>query len=500
MKNIFYKIAISFTALIFLGACNKDYLNTYPTDQISQTAAFTTTTNALMALNGLHRSLYIQYSNQNEGGQADIGINMDMMGEDLVMLNSGSSWFVGAYAWLDHRNANSSMNYYVYRFYYKVIANANMIINNIDNATGTDDKKMIKGQALTYRAWAHFYLVQIFGQRYDATKKPNSQLGVPIMLTSTTAGLPRNTVEEVYTQINKDLDDAITNLTGAAARPNKSHINVNVAQGIKARVALTQQDWANATQFAALARAGNANEVPAGYPLMSTTAYQAGFNDYKNPEWIWGSYVQADQPLYYYSFFAFMSLNYNSSNIKANPKGINSALYNTISATDVRKKLWDPTGTAFTVPTTAYTKKPYMNQKFLSVSASDSRGDICNMRAAEMYLIEAEAKAQSGDATAATVLYNLVVARDPSYVKSTNTGQALINEIILQRRVELWGEGFRFLDLKRLNSPLNRNGANHLASLCVVFDVPAGDVRWQFLIPKAEIDANPSISTQQNPL
>lgn len=46
--------------------------------------------------------------------------------------------------------------------------------------------------------------------------------------------------------------------------------------------------------------------------------------------------------------------------------------------------------------------------------------------------------------------------RDASYTLSTNTGQALIDEIMVQRRVELWGEGFRFLDLKRLNLPLDR--------------------------------------------
>jgi hypothetical protein len=196
-----------------------------------------------------------------------------------------------------------------------------------------------------------------------------------------------------------------------------------------------------------------------------------------------------------------MSENFSSTNIRGNPKAINSTLYNAISATDVRKKLWDPTGTAFTVPLATFVKKPYMNIKFLAVSSSDSRGDVPYMRAAEMYLIEAEAKAQLGDnAGAATALYTMEVTRDPSYVKSTNTGAALITEILNQRRIELWGEGFRFLDLKRLNQPLNRNGANHQAALCTVFDVPAGDVRWQFLIPQTEINANPAIANQQNPL
>jgi hypothetical protein len=95
-------------------------------------------------------------------------------------------------------------------------------------------------------------------------------------------------------------------------------------------------------------------------------------------------------------------------------------------------------------------------------------------------------------------LFDLVKTRDASYVKSTKTGVALIDEILVQRRVELWGEGHRFLDLKRTNAALNRNGTNAIASVALLFDVPAGDVRWEFLIPRREINANPAIV--QNPL
>ncbi len=68
-------------------------------------------------------------------------------------------------------------------------------------------------------------------------------------------------------------------------------------------------------------------------------------------------------------------------------------------------------------------------------------GDPVYMRAGEMYLIEAEAKAKYNDATAQDVLFTLVSNCDPGYVKSTKTGQALVDEIILQRRMELWGKG-----------------------------------------------------------
>jgi hypothetical protein len=112
-----------------------------------------------------------------------------------------------------------------------------------------------------------------------------------------------------------------------------------------------------------------------------------------------------------------------------------------------------------------------------------------------MFLIEAEARARLGqNGPAQDALFALVRARDASAVKSTNTGAALINEIMFNRRIELWGEGFRFTDLKRTNSPLNRNGIpNHLIAMAQIFDVPAGDPRWQFLFPQDEINANSKI-------
>jgi hypothetical protein len=93
--------------------------------------------------------------------------------------------------------------------------------------------------------------------------------------------------------------------------------------------------------------------------------------------------------------------------------------------------------------------------------------------------------------------------RNPAYVKSTNAGQALIDEILVQRRIELWGEGRNWTDLKRLNLPMVRTvgptagqGA-HVEAYCVVYNVPAGGSLWTWMIPQDEIDANPLIV--QNP-
>jgi hypothetical protein len=269
--------------------------------------------------------------------------------------------------------------------------------------------------------------------------------------------------------------------------------NVNVARGLKARVALTQQNWAVAAQQAVLARNG--------YPLMSNAQYLAGFTDTANPEWMWGIDHRDDQPTYFYSYYAYLG-SFSSTNTRGNPKAILSTLYDKITATDVRKQLWDPTGTNASFPVVASgTRYPYMTRKFQLANPGNSNGDLVFMRSSEMYLIEAEALArQGGQETAArAALFTIAKQRDPNYVLSTNSGQALIDEIMVQRRVELWAEGFRFYDLKRLNQALDRTGGNHNATLAQKMNEPAGTKNWVFLIPRQEIEYTNGVVVQ-NPL
>jgi len=471
--------------------CSDDFLDRTPTEDVASASATATTDNLYLIINGIHRSLYQRYNSQGEGGLGCMMIQAEVLGEDFVMTTAGNGWFNNMYKWLDHTNPTDADNLFPYRVLYRVIRNANVVINGAENAVGpVEDRNSAVGQALVYRAFSHFQLVQLFGKRY-AAGAANTQLGVPLRLTADNDPLARATVEEVYSQINQDLDNAITLLDGYT-RPNKSHLNKSVALGLKARVALVQQNWSLASQLAQQARQG--------YTLMSNSEYQTSFNTYINGEWMWGSFVQEDQTIFFANYGAYISRNFSSTNIRTNPKAIFTVLYNMVPPTDVRKSLFDPTGqhTSLALPG-SFAKFPYTSQKFLAAGTGDSRMDIPYMRAAEMYLIEAEAKARIGDnAGAQAALGVLALNRNPSYVPSGNVGQALIDEILVQRRIEFWGEGFRFFDLKRLNAPLNRNGGNHNASLVGgIFDIPAGDNRWQWQIPEDEINANPLV--EQNP-
>ncbi len=478
--------------LFFLGACNDDFLETVPTDQVAASEAVKTTTNGFAVLNGIHRSLYERWDGRQ--GNAGIGghyILLDRLGEDQVVHRN--TWFDRCYQWTANHNDTDAWVKFPWRAYYIIIANANVLINGIENADGPQEEKdIIIGQALAYRAWSHYQLVQLYAQRYVPGGN-NSQLGVPIKKSELEEQLARSTVEEVYEAINEDLDLAI-NLLDGYSRENKSHLNKSVAQGLKARVALTQGNWSLAAQMAQAARA---NFTP-----MDQETYANGFQimSETNPEFMWASQIQEDQNDRFGSFGGYMSRNFSSSAVRGNPASINSRLYDMISDTDVRKTLFDPTGEHLNLPAGvsllgSHQRRPYTSQKFIAVSNADSRVDVPHMRAAEMYLIEAEANAHQGnDALAAQVLYDLISTRDDEYMLSTNTGDDLIEEIMIHRRVELWGEGFRFYDLKRLDLPLDRTGANHNAALAGnVLEVAAGDSRWQWLIPREELDTNPNM-------
>ena len=136
MKKMKYSIFILLGVLIF-ASCKEDFLDTYPTTSVSATDALASTGNAYAALNGIHRIMYVQYDAQGQAGEGSINLFRDYMGEDIVFPRAGGSTaYIGIMRWQDHRNVNDADPRYVYRFYYRLIANANVLINGIDEVPG----------------------------------------------------------------------------------------------------------------------------------------------------------------------------------------------------------------------------------------------------------------------------------------------------------------------------------------------------------------------------
>ncbi|MDX5436352.1 MAG: RagB/SusD family nutrient uptake outer membrane protein, partial [Pontibacter sp.] len=360
------------------------------------------------------------------------------------------------------------------------------------------EKSNFEAEAKVIRAFAYFNLARVYQHTYQ---KDKNAAAVPIMLnpaTPQTKGKERATLEAVFNQILTDLNEAEQTLTGA--RPTKSRINKNVAQGLLARVYLEMGEWAKAAEFAAKARQG--------YPLMTATAYKAGFNNYSNGEWIWGLPQSADQNNAYASFYSFIDGRYTLESDGAR-KYVRRG-YNNLRANDQFVALFDENDArrefqedekAFTTNNEGekvWNSDRYTITKFKDLT--DLGGHIVLMRSAEMLLIEAEAKAQMGDFAGAQEL--LLELRRNRYTDATlvlpslNIGNALLEEIYVERRKELYGEGFALFDIKRLQKPLVRGG-NHTAK---VGTTPANSDLFIHQIPQIEMDNNPNIpDSDQNP-
>ena len=521
VKYLTLKLVLIFAIILGISSCEEDFLQTVPTDAVSTDIALGSVDNMMLAINGVHRAIYAQngYISYYAGQQFMIP-TADYGASDAMHSAAGNGWHRNRIQWIMHTNANRSDVEFSWWFYYNIIGSVNNIINAADNLQMSDDLHNILGQAYTYRAWAHFQLVQFFAKAY-MIGNPSTDLGIPIMTATEPPyeGLERATVQEVYNQIIADLDDAITHFGDASPRADLSHLNIDVANGVAARVYLTKGDWANA--------ASHANAARQDYTLMSEAQYKNGFGDWNNPEWIWGSKMIQDQTSYYYSYFYYCANNFNGSQNRSNPKFMNHLLYAQIPDTDYRKDQilancpstfddWDEGANAgryiseaafddsvayyrtIVDNSTAHNMVPYLHIKLYQDNGPtiDPR-DVIHMRAAEMYLIEAEALArQSQYGPAANVLFELVSERDDGYVLSTNTGQALIDEILLQRRIELFIEGFRWFDMLRNDEELDLAGTGADPDLYLdgmYQERPSLNPRWVFLIPQREIDANPNI-------
>jgi len=478
--------ALSFTS------CADDYLETAPTDAVSNVTIAQNMESLYLGLNGIHRQMISQESGyQCMGGLGGQMYIMDIMADDITWQTN--TWMKAAYlGWQCNTNNQNGYNSVFWRLYYQWIMNANgllEVMENTDvNALSDSDKALyeqIKGEALVFRAFAHFQAVQTYADAYKAGGN-NTQLGVPYRdVANKTGELARSTVEETYTKINADLSEACSLLEGKEIS-ELNHWSAKSAYAIRARVAMAMHDYANAATYAA--KSIELAEAEGG-KLMDASNLMNGFADITSTtgEPLYAAMTKDDQTIYFYSFYAYMSWNFSSTAIRQGVKAINADTYDLMSETDLRRAWWDPTGEA-DVPLTSFKKLPYQNRKFTARSVSSAVGDVAFIRLSEMYLTLAEAYARGGDeAKAQEVFTKFQITRDPAYAPSGN----LIDEIMTSRRIELWAEGLRYFDLKRLNLDLVR-GRNFDVTFCTFLEKKAGEKGWTWEIPKIETDNNPA--------
>lgn len=476
MKKIFLVILTAFA----LTSCGNDWLDVaQPHDgSVAPSVIYenkASVTNAIVGSIDLMKEYY--YDRHVTVGYRFYFLGLDYMGNDIVV--NPSQWWTYESQW--HPTISSKTGYqssYYWAMFYEVINDVNTKIAGIkESGLEEKDKAAAIAELKAIRGYSYFNLARAF--QFSYLHAGENAPCVPIYTEPTTVdtkGNDRATMKQVFTQILNDLNEAISTLP--ASRSHIFRINKNVALLWRANVHLEMGNWT--------AAAADAKAARAGYSLMSKDVYQStGFNTLKgNSEWIWGFPLQADQAMGYASLFSHVDI-FRAQNGYKN-FFINETFVSKFSDTDMRNVF---------VRVGASGYKQWGAKKFQD--NADACGDYGMNRASEMYLVEAEALVRAGQATEAeghAVLFELQKHRDPEAVKSSNTGNDLIEEILLERRKELYGEiGTEFFDLKRYNKPLVRDGNHNISHMVTI---PAGSPKWLFQIPQSEFDRNPNIKVQ----
>lgn len=484
MKTIKYFISALAVGLITTGCAND--LNTLPEGDISGEQLNEDQSKPEKILGGIYLDFRSNGAGGNISSHSDFGImgikgGSDLMSNDVIQ---AKNQHLGMFYNYEATNASNIASEIVWTTFYARIFIINKLLSDL-KADDSPKNKAIKGQLLALRAYSYFYLIRFYAKDY---KGHQSDPGLPLVLTTNnpSQGLPRSTVAEVYSQIGQDIEESIV-LLESFARPSRAEIDQRTAKAIAAEIFLQTGDYAKAGKYAA--------DGKQGIPLMSENDYTTtGFSTISNPEVIWGFHNTISTMSignFYASFFSmFDNTNEGYAGAAQIYKLIDKRLYDAIPDTDYRKKVFNgsqPTKYTFNGKTKNY--PAYVSWKFKDPSMFE--GDYIYIRASSLYYIEAEALARQGrEAEAKQVLFDIASKRDNAYTLSTKTGADLVNEIILQKRIELWGEGYAWFDMKRLNTPLERvyTGSNQTFGR---FNLTTD--KFIFQIPNKEINNNPQI-------
>ncbi|MDR0614132.1 MAG: RagB/SusD family nutrient uptake outer membrane protein [Dysgonamonadaceae bacterium] len=434
---------------------------------------------------------YAFYSSRHDDfGQKSIDLAVDLSSEDVV--HTSSSWFITFYQFNDRVASNANSPSRQWKYAYAQISDLNNILNALpDEGSLSDAQKNLKGEALALRAFHYFFLINFYqtGGSWDNIK---SLPGVPVYTDNALVGKPRGTVEDVYTQILSDYEAAIPLLEGFAP-PAPTRITQVAAKLLAARACLYAGRYDKALEYA--------TQVTDTARLTSIDSYTRGFADIGDVEWLWGVDINSENSTIYASFFSIVDpFTEGYAGMLGQYKSIDRRLYDRIDANDIRK-------TVFEGADGGELGVPYVQKKFVDPSGS-FLGDYVYLRSAEAWYIKAEAEARikttaEAKATLDVITNARAIEGNHSYQWSSDKN-TLIDQIFVQKRIELWGEGHGLFEFNRMEKTIDRTyeGSNHPAGNINSGDrpLPWHDPLRTFQIPIREIEGNPNITqADQNP-
>ena len=461
-------------------------------------------------------------------GWPAVMLGMDLQGLDMQAKYTGYNWHWDFELFLSP-NLDGAPTAAMWKTMYNQIFTANAAVAGIDPETTEPTQMFYLAQGLALRAYDYFQLAQSYAFNYVGHEQDPC---VPVITNLNSdeiallGGGKRNTVQEVYDQIYKDIDEAIRLLSSTSVKPTdvlsskpKRMMSLAAAYGLRARINLVCHKYAAAASDAQAAIANFS-----GRPYSMDEVSRPNFASLEDPAWMWGiAIAETDRVVTtgivnWPSFVVSFSDGYVSA---GSWKYCGYKLYSYIPNSDVRKGWFlddnyqspniTPEETAYLaqfVGTPEYyaedntsTIFPQTNVKFATyqgvLEQSVNANDIPLMRIEEMYLTLAEALAMNDELAAgkSTLEQFVQTYRDPKYTCTAATVEDFQTECWMQRRLELWGEGLSYFDIMRLNKGIDRVGNR----TCYVYryQIPAEDPVLVYCVPRSEVNANPNISVEQ---
>lgn len=519
-KTIFHLLATAAVSATVLTGCIEE---TFPEGGTATSEQIGASASALEAsVNGIPSQMvqgYLVYGTQtNETDLAYPGLMLvqsNLLG-DIVPVEYGYNWW-WSYNGDYNMGANTYYSYLPWFTCYQFIKSANDVIASVDinDESLSDEMKGYAGIAYACRAFDYYMLMVLYQPMENIYTDCSKVLGltVPIVTETTTNDIaknnPRATQEELTAFMLSDLDKAeacFANFTPAS----KTFPSLAVVYGLKARIYMWNEDYANAADYAR-----RAIEACGGVPMTANEWNNAttGFNT-ATSGWMWYLHPSPSNMGNLANFTGHIASESAWGYADLYEPMIDRSLYDKIAYTDFRKQAWlDPDRSSFDYQSPRgadwLAEKPdYLSLKFRCASGNTTdfmtggSVDIPVMRIEEMYLIEAEAIGASQGVAAGVARLNSFMQsyRQPDYNFQTSDLRTFQLEVLTQMRVEFWGEGIAFPAAKRLKVDVIQNyeGTNEPIDQLKI-NCRGGKPNWTLVIPYTETDANSALQGMNNP-
>lgn len=521
-SQIFSLIALS--ALFMLTSCIEE---TVPEDGTATAAQVGASAAALEgALNGIPSQMckgYYVYGEQTH--ETDMAYPQfmiactEMLGDMYPEgSNSGYDWYRMYNTFSGNVGETSYFAYLPWFTLYRFVKACNDVISTVDfeDESVNDEIKGMAGAAYAMRAFDYYMLMVLFEpvENIYTNVKDVKGLTVPIVSENTTneqaKSNPRVTHAEMMEFILSDLDKAETALKNWS--PATKYLpNLAVVYGIRAKVLLWDEQYAEAAKYARMAiDESKASPVTAAQWEDPTTGFAQA-----NQAWMWYLHYDPENMGNLCNFVGWMSGEADWGYSSLTFPSMDKSLYDKIGKNDFRKTTFlHPDKFAYydykTVRDADFIESapPYLSLKFRCLQgnwedyATGGAIDVPIMRVEEMYLIEAEAVGASQSAAAGAQLLNSFMQnyRDPSYSFTPTDTRSLQLEVLTQMRIEFWGEGNAFPSAKRLKPGVMQNyeGTNAPAD---IFKINCAGIKpnWNLVIPISELNNNKALQGFNNP-